>query len=254
MAGSAYLHPASSTQQSSTTMDGHDDDYLDFLAEERHATLRGFPWNTFIERKGNATISGPLRQSTNEALSRDRINPNRQWFQFHAASEWQNPFRGPGWDTDHYGGISPIEVPILEQYFVLFQGDFAHWFFSRVLTDEFVSQSSDWGPDLIWCGAANEYRPSQVSCSLVPVVSLHEDSRQIETNDEFMKKGANMMNYFRNNHLFRHWFLASQHWQEIIGGAGDNTELERRCKSMYETLRSSRQQFDIEKCSRLAIH
>jgi hypothetical protein len=77
-------------------------------------------------------------------------------------------------------------------YFVVFQGDFAHWFFPHVLTNEFLSQPSEWGLDLLWCGAAKEYRPPQVSCSLVPVVSVHKDSRQIQKNDEYNDEGNRM--------------------------------------------------------------
>jgi hypothetical protein len=224
-------------------------DYDYVLFKDNDQRIAGFPWNTFIERKGNAVISGPLRTVTKEALLRDRKNPNEQWFQFHDASEWQNPPKGWMWSTDLYAGISPIEVPILEMYFVLFQGDFAHWFFPRVLTDEFLSQPSCWGPDLLWCGAAKEYRPSQVSCSLVPVVSLHEDSRQIQKNDEHNDDGLRMFDYFERNP----WMLASRDWKKIIDRRAGPTAVERRCKRMFKTLRHSKQQFDIEQCTRLAI-
>ncbi len=146
----------------------------------------------------------------------------------------------------------PIDVPILEMYFVLYQGDFAHWFFPRVLTDEFLSQPSCWGLDLLWCGAAKEYIPSQVSCNLVPVVSLHEDSRQIQKDKKFKDEGKLMVDYFKRNPLLLPWMLASRNWKKIIDNAS-HTAIERNGKIKFETVRSSKQQFDIEQCSRLAF-
>jgi hypothetical protein len=139
-------------------------------------------------------------------------------------------------------------------YFVLMQGDFAHWFFPHVLTDEFLSQPSCWGLDLLWCRAAKEYRPSQVACSLVPVVSLHEDSRQIQKNDEYSDEGNRMVDRFEQNPLLLPWMLASRDWKKIIERQAGPAAIERRCKRKFKkTLRSLKQQFDVEECSRLAI-
>ena len=54
-------------------------------------------------------------------------------------------------------------MKFIEQYFVIFDGVFANWFFEQVLAEEFMTDQdgsklvSSWGPDFMWCGAAASY-------------------------------------------------------------------------------------------------
>jgi GR25 family glycosyltransferase involved in LPS biosynthesis len=64
-----------------------DHDYL--LLKDNDIRLAGFSWNTFMERKGDAIISGIPRQSVDESLLTHMHTKNRQWFQYHDGQRWK---------------------------------------------------------------------------------------------------------------------------------------------------------------------
>jgi hypothetical protein len=116
---------------------------------------------------------------------------------------------------------------MIEQYFALFQADFGQWFFSQILTDGFVSQRSAWGPDLMWCGAAREYKPDHTPCRLVPVSLLHDDTRTIKADT---KAGNEAVKRFAANKAFKPWHLYQAVWVKITAHANFN-EFKKRCKA-----------------------
>ena len=99
-------------------------------------------------------------------------------------------WKHPAHSVDDYRSILPKDVPFLEQYFVLIEGKFASDFFSLALTEPFLRQTKSWGPDLMWCGAVRDLKPNAPACSLVPLVSLHEDTRQINKGEKDLKEIA----------------------------------------------------------------
>jgi hypothetical protein len=128
---------------------------------------------------------------------------------------------------------------MIEQYFALFQADFGQWFFSQILTDGFVSQLSAHGPDLMWCGAAREYKPDQTPCRLVPVSLLHDDTRTIKSEREAGRKAVES---FRAIETFKPWLSYQKVWVNMMGNANFN-EFKKRCKA-----RTHSKYFNITDC------
>lgn len=146
--------------------------YAHFVLKDSDQNVVGFPWRTFIDFSMDSIMSGPLRQTLAGV-------DQRQWFHNFDAAVWKEKRRNA------FGGIYTEETPVLEQYFVRMDGDFASWLFEQLLTDTLLTTVdgnpavSDWGPDIIWCGAAKAFSPDQPSCTLVPVISKHDDTRQV---------------------------------------------------------------------------
>ena len=91
---------------------------------------------------------------------------------------------GGGTNRTDFISVEPQAAEFIEQYFVLLEGEFASQFFNLVLTNGFLNQQVSWGPDLMWCGAAADMHLEQPACSLIPVVSEHLDTREIERVNE----------------------------------------------------------------------
>jgi GR25 family glycosyltransferase involved in LPS biosynthesis len=203
------------------------------LFKDNDQRISGFPWRTFVQQKGNAIVSGPLRQSMEEALLYRHAYPKRQWFQFHAAEAWTEDWNTK-WSSRLFAEVVPTEVPLLEMYFVLFDSKFANYFFDMILTPDFVHQTSAWGPDLVWCSAAKEWDPNRPSCHLVPVSSSHEDTRQIHKNTTTHKESGNeMVSKFKENPQFEKWMKVPEKWSLLIGGHL-LWQIERRCRKLLK--------------------
>lgn len=221
------------------------------LFKDNDQRIAGFPWRTFVDRKGDAVMAGPLRQSADEALLYRHAYPKRQWFQFHAAEAWTEDWNTQ-WSSRLYAEIVPTEVPMLEMYFVLMDGKFANWFFDLILTPSFVNQTSAWGPDLLWCPAAREWSPDRPSCHLVPLASAHEDTRQIVKNTTAHKEGGfNMVGKFKENPKFEDWMHAPQAWKDLIGG-NLLWQIERKCRQVLRL--RMKLPFDLQRCARKMYH
>ena len=158
---------------------GQMEDYDYILLKDADQRIAGLPWNAFMEKKGESVVSGPLRQVVGESLVKGHLHPPRQYFQLHDAKSWK-----PAENATNFESVEPLAAGYIEQYFALLEGDFAAWFFKVALTDEFLNQHIDWGPNNMWCGAAADMRPEKPACSLVPVVSEHLDTRQLEKKDK----------------------------------------------------------------------
>ena len=212
------------------------------LIKDSDQRIAGFPWNTFMEarkRHGRTMIAGPLREAPLE--SRYHKKRKRQWFKINDASYWK---LGPKPFQERYRYIDPWSVTYVEQYFAAFDGAFAAWFFSQVLKDKFMLGSdgsrfvSSWGPDFMWCGAAANYISSILEprgdvgqwgndiiepCLLVPVSSLHEDSRQIErnfTHTHAQQMAVDMKPVLLYAKVFPGWLTYSRDFRSSVGGVG----------------------------------
>jgi hypothetical protein len=167
------------------------------LLKDSDQRLAGFPWATFVEKKGKAVIAGALRQSVDEGLIRTRLADGflpRQYFQYNNAGTWKRS------RAQEYLQVQAQPVNFVEQYFVLLDTKFASYFFGRILAKKYEIASS-WGPDAMWCGAAHEWLQMEEQeqaagsaltagqagtrqpCVLVPLVTNHEDTRQIQKTD-----------------------------------------------------------------------
>lgn len=197
------------------------------LLKDNDQRISGFPWNTFIETKGNAIISGPLRQDKKEAFLHSALEEKRQYFLFHQALEWFNYT----WSSNLIADVLPVEVPFLEMFFTLFDAKFAHYFFQLALTPAFVQQESSWGPDYLWCGAAKVWDRHRPGCYLVPLVSSHEDTRQMMKDKRFSDKGEKSLQYVFRQPIFQHWIKDSQKWSHFIGGKNLH-QIEHGCRSL----------------------
>ena len=157
-------------------------DYV--LLKDVDQRIAGFPWNTFMEKKGESVVSGPLRQVVGESLLKGHLYPPRQHFKLHDARYWKRVGMGGGTNRTDFISVEPQAAEFIEQYFALLEGEFASHFFNLVLTNGFLNQQVSWGPDLMWCGAAADMHLEQPACSLIPVVSEHLDTREIERVNE----------------------------------------------------------------------
>lgn len=188
-------------------------DYV--LLKDADQTLAGFPWNTFMERKGQAIVSGPLRENMEESLIRYKFHkPRRQWFQLHDGSEWKKPNSF----VSAFVNVRPIEIAFIEQYFTLINGSFATSFFSEVLKPTYLKQKSSWGIDMMWCAAAYDYgSENNKACVLVPVISKHTDTRSLTLAISQSTK-IDSLRQVETNSSFQAWTSQSQLQREIAGG------------------------------------
>jgi hypothetical protein len=213
------------------------------LIKDSDQRIAGFPWNTFMEarrRSGHTMIAGPLREAPLESRYHKRRR-RHQWFQVNDASYWK---LGPEPFQERYRYIQPWPVTYVEQYFAVFDGAFASWFFGQVLLDKFMLGRdgsrlvSSWGPDFMWCGAAATYISSVTGshveedrdgggffepCLLVPVASLHEDSRQIERNKtrtHAEQMAIDLKPVLLYEQVFPEWLAYSRKFRYAVGGVG----------------------------------
>eukprot|EP01083_Nonionella_stella_P192837 712600_1 len=221
------------------------------LLKDNDQRISGFPWRTFIEKKGNAVVAGPLRQTAGETVKWSiSHSKGRQYFQLHEAQKWLHRSQGSGsWTSNYLSNVVPVEVPVLEEYFNVFDGKFASYFFGRVLTETFVGQSSCWGPDLLWCAAAAEWSShSRPGCNLVPVVSTHEDTRQISKGKSHSDAGNKIVTYFQKHPSFGKWETPANNWKWAIGGRGLK-EIEASCLKLLKA--RGQYTFDLQACAKL---
>jgi hypothetical protein len=165
------------------------------------------PMHTMLEE--NSVIKGPLRQRLNNEVD------VRQWFKFQDGHLWKSNHKDKFNSKLYFENVISKEVTMLEQFFVIFDGTFAQWFFQQILTDNTLLRDgkpvqSDWGPDIIWCRAAKVWDPTRKSCVIVPVVSQHDDMRQVVIwNSSEERADKNKQQGIRFMTLFPQWVNAS---------------------------------------------
>ena len=172
--------------------------YDHVVIKDSDQNMVGMPWQTFLSSE-DAVIRSPLRQTVDGP-------DERQWFMFTDGARWK--------DTADFRTFQSKEMPVLEQYFVMMDGAFAAWFFPQILTHELLTNlngqptESDWGPDTLWCAAAREWSPRKTSCVLVPVISRHDDTKQVELwSSSSLRHYVNMEQVTRYKEAFPQWSL-----------------------------------------------
>jgi hypothetical protein len=130
----------------------------------------------------------------------------RQWFKFTDGALWK--------DTEEFRSFQSKKTPFLEQYFVMMDGAFAAWFFPQILTEALLKDlngqptQSNWGPDVLWCGAAREWAPRRTVCLLVPVISRHDDTKQVyHWTSSSLRRYRNLEQASRYKEAFPQWLL-----------------------------------------------
>eukprot|EP00581_Thalassiosira_minuscula_P007577 CAMPEP_0183703776 /NCGR_PEP_ID=MMETSP0737-20130205/1388_1 /TAXON_ID=385413 /ORGANISM="Thalassiosira miniscula, Strain CCMP1093" /LENGTH=636 /DNA_ID=CAMNT_0025930573 /DNA_START=1961 /DNA_END=3871 /DNA_ORIENTATION=+ len=217
------------------------------LLKDNDQRIIGFPWGSFVERRENAVVSGPLRQDANEAMTYNLVNRQHkadQKFYLHQAHNWLSI----NWGANLFAYIVPTQVPILEMYFTLLDAKFAEVFFSTILKSNFVNQTSSWGPDLLWCQAAKDWDNSRPGCNLVPVVSCHENSQQIDKSNRllFNRQGEMALAAFRNDPSTKRWMQVSTVWSHLIHGQ-NLPQVEEKCRHLLGL--EPADMFDLQMCS-----
>lgn len=171
--------------------------YDHVVIKDSDQNIVGMPWQTFLTTE--AVIRSPLRQTMDGP-------DERQWFTFTDGARWKI--------TKEFATFQSKEMSLLEQYFVMMDGAFASWFFRQILTDTLLNDldgqptQSNWGPDVLWCGAAQEWAPRRTACLLVPVISRHDDTKQVEHwTASSLRRYKNLEQASRYEEAFPQWLL-----------------------------------------------
>ena len=218
-------------------------DYV--LIKDNGMRFSGFPWNTFMEKKGDSVISGALHQNLEESLARNLGKPKRQYYEFHEGQMWKY------FSVPEYTSLSPIPTLFIEHGFALLESEFSGWFFNQVLDTHFLSQRSDWGIDKMWCGAAKTFRPNSPACTLIPIPVTHDDTQQITVSEDSEILGQKAFQHFRETPLFRDWMDSMTGWEHFIG---DNSSLKTvmdRCRAFLYS--GKRNTADLSQCASLIV-
>jgi len=193
--------------------------------------LTGFPVSDFFQSSYGSVISGALRRGLQDNILAAANNPVRQWF---AA------FSGGDWLYHIDPQIRELEVTFMEMYFSLLDGQFAHWFFSQILAEEFLHENknthlqrmeSDYGPDVLWCGAARDWieltQSSKRPCFLSLFMLLHLDERSIPNQSFDAASGSKMKTQIQRQERkpldmykssFDNWVRFSEDFRNFLGG------------------------------------
>jgi hypothetical protein len=221
----------------------HQFDYV--LIKDNDMRLSGFPWNTFMEKKGDSVVSGALHQGLEESLARNLGQRKRQYYEFHEGQMWKYSA------VTEYTSLTPIPTLFIEQGFALLEAEFAGWYFNQVLDTHFISQRSDWGVDKMWCEAARMFHPNKPSCTLVPVVIRHDDTRQLLVSNDPEMFGQKVFQYFRETPQFRDWMDATIGWEHFIGDDSTVEKVLERCRALLYS--GSRTMVDLSTCAALIV-
>jgi hypothetical protein len=229
-------------------------DYDIVLVKDNDQRLAGFPWSSFLDKRDNALVSGPLRQAPDESFLRTKIWEISQHYKLHDSRGWKMKNFAP-WSTPLFINATVIEVHFLEMYFNVFDGKFAEWFFSQILTKNFTAQDSCWGPDLLWCPAAQDYAKSngqrgRKGCALVPLVSVHEDTRQIfKDGEEFNIRGyAAVENLRTSNKRFERWYDHSWKYARGVIAWRQLDAISGQCRKLQRGVYAVGKSIDFQAC------
>lgn len=182
------------------------------LLKDNDISLAGFEWNTFMDAKGNSTLSSPFYETSEDWLERNRIKryDSNQLVNLQHGTVFNRYY-----DELYSTPLEPIPTMFLEMKLVLMKGQFAYWFFSRIFQARFfVDQNVSWGVDLMWCGAAYQYNTNHDNkdmniCSLIPLNILDRDTKQISKNNSFRVSGNQLVKRWEKDPRFSSWFSKS---------------------------------------------
>ena len=172
-----------------------------------------------------------IHQNIYNMLDINRDKPLRQWFKI---------FDGMWWERN-----SPLsllmESNFVEQGFAMLDAQFAEWYFEQIFTERHLMytdhidmeqrpRESDFGPDLLWCGAAAEWlkehnilsRTKPCAFSTFPV--YHMDTKQLEREETSDLKLLQEQTWIQRRPMqllsqsFPQWFAYSVQFTQAIGG------------------------------------
>ena len=177
-------------------------DYI--IIKDFDIDVSGMPIHTLLNRMQDTTIGGIVRQTT-------QYVDQRQWFKHQEGHVFKAKH------VDDFKYIVSKNVPVLEQFFVMMNADFASWFFNTILEKKYLSSTlstfsvSNWGPDMIWCKAAQEWNaqewsPNKYNCLLIPIIAKHEDTRQVQ----FWNTSS--LRHYQNQEQLQKYKLAFPKW------------------------------------------
>ena len=195
-------------------------DYV--LLKDNGIRLAGFEWNTFLDANKHSIISGPYRQKVEGTTSRYKKYIHDMQTDTTAYVNLQDATLFNTYQDDDFRTVLSKAVMTLEEFMVMMNSSFAAWFFNEILTSEFLSQDIDWGPDLMWCGAAYDYQ-QQINnskrgypCSLTSLNINDMDKNQIykarktESHHLYVERGNQVVEDFITKKLtFKRWIEAS---------------------------------------------
>ena len=127
------------------------------LLKDNDIRISGFEWNTFLNKRHGSLICGPYLMDIEGLTARQKQKKSEAKKSFDFSFGFQDALLFNNYRSSDFQNVASIPVMGLEMFMVLMTSDFALWFFSKALTYKFLAQDVDWGPDLIWCGAAFEY-------------------------------------------------------------------------------------------------
>ena len=112
-----------------------------------------------------------------------------------------------------YGEVVGLKSPYVEIQAPLIDAAFLHWLYGQLGGFAFVAKQmelgTDWGLDVIWCGAAKDYartrRLHRTPCGVLAVPFDHDDDRVIEKSFEFEQRGLSMHAWAKEQ--WPSWFL-----------------------------------------------
>ena len=230
------------------------------LFKDNDQRIIGFPWRTFVEHTDNAVISAPLRSTQRDHMIFNRKTKRSQGVQFHDSNHWLLDWNGRKWHSrlfDKFESIEPVEVPFLETYFVLVDAMFAKHFFERALASGLLDDSS---LDYLWCKAAFDWSSERPSCTLIPLVSTHEDSLNNMKRDTFLvnesREDSIQIQSSRKNldTISDKMMLIAMEWKAIVGKQHTPLEMEQLClKRMNIKKRHGVPDTSISDCARTFI-
>ena len=202
-------------------------DYV--LLKDNDIPLAGLEWNTFLDKKADAIIAGPFRETKESGLLR-----SRELRYSNSMNLQSGAVLNQCW-SDSFKNTTKIPTMFLEMFFVLLRADFASWFFAQVFMGEFLDQSADWGPDLMWCGAAHTFNHIQGNvssspCSLISINALDRDTRQIVKTDGYFRQARKAVSKFHSNPIFSSWINATHPLRPEYSYRG----LSRECKNFLD--------------------
>ena len=192
-------------------------DYV--LLKDNDMRLGGFEWNTFMHEKKKSIISAPYRVDREGLTNRVKMKIINAKNDTDFSVGLQD---GIFFNAPHSKAVQidmSLPVTALEMFMVLMRSDFAVWFFKQILSSLFLSQHLSWGPDLMWCIAAYDYKtmigPAEVSspCSLVTLSALHVDTRQMNKQKDFVTKGKKVLKKFRDSNVTKRWLRINNHFR-----------------------------------------
>jgi hypothetical protein len=183
--------------------------YDKVLITDSDMRIAGSAYRTFLRKSSSSLIAGPVREGLDISLFHEQRNFYSNWYNTHmgnVALNWMGVGKDTAreknatrWKLEQFSVVDAFEVGILDIFFALLNSQFAVWFFSQVLTNEYLNnQTSDWGISNIWCKAAKQYNPNFTSCALVTTSNLHGDTKAIGYKEEVTatKKGREAVTEF----------------------------------------------------------